>query len=154
MGRKKNPNMRTRAWGPPAWFLLIMVAMGYPSRNPTARQRREYRNFFISFGHIMPCNLCRTSYKKFLKETPLSSTVLNSRRNLVFWVFKIKNRVNKKLRLKQLGHSELLKKYKYYDSFRATACNNKLGCTRAPGSNKRPKRIKIKAVSDKQAKKK
>lgn len=151
---KKNPNMRTRAWGPPAWFVLIMVAMGYPCTRPTSRQRAEYRRFFKSFGDVMPCSLCRDSYKLFLKEIPMDNNVMSSRRNLVYWVFDIKNLVNEKLGCKQLQGPGYRTKYNEYDTYRATSCSkNKLGCTEASSGIRRPKRIKLVPVSDKKAKK-
>lgn len=146
--KKKSNNMRTRAWGPPMWFSITCVLMGYPEKNPTNTQKRDYVKFLKSLGKVMPCNLCRDSYKKFLKELPLTQKVLRSRKNLVMWFFKIHNKVNQKLNTKQLTQSQMEKKYKYYNQFRAAGCSKTdTGCNKT--FNKNPKRCKIKVTVDK-----
>lgn len=152
MVKKENPNMRTKAWGPPAWFFMTCVAMGYPSKNPTKLQKSYYRNFFKYVGKTLPCSLCRTSFAKFTKELPLTDKVLSSRRSLVIWLFKIHNKVNKKLKCKVLNKHDMDKKYKWYNQFRATTCSKKVGgCINAEKSVKKPLRTKIVTLIDKQA---
>jgi hypothetical protein len=45
---------------------------------------------------LLPCKFCRESYKKFTKELPIDD-YLNSKKDLIFWIYSIKNKVNKKL---------------------------------------------------------
>ena len=66
--KSKNPNLRTKAWGGPAWFYITCVAMGYPEKNPTKKQQNEYKKFYVSVGKTLPCCLCRESYDKFIKD--------------------------------------------------------------------------------------
>ena len=40
-GKPKNPNIRTRAFGPPMWFALIFTALGYPERSPTLKKKKR-----------------------------------------------------------------------------------------------------------------
>lgn len=151
--KSKNPNIRTRAFGPPTWASMILIAMGYPKTNPSLHKQKLYKRYFTCIGEVLPCNICRISYRKFIKSCPISKDVLSGRRKLVFWIFKIHNLVNQKLNCKVLTYKQLLKKYKYYDKFRATSCSkNMAGCTKAPKKNKNPKRIKIVCVKDKKAK--
>ena len=78
---------------------------------------------------------------------------MSTRKNLTFWVFKIKNLVNKKLGCKVLSHTELLKKYKYFNKFRAKNCSPKLlGCTKAVKGVKQPLKCKVVTVKDNKAK--
>ena len=150
--KSNNPNLRTKAWGPPAWFYITCVAMGYPDKNPTKKQRREYKKFYVSVGKTLPCCLCRESYEKFLKQLPLTSKVLSSRKNLVHWLFKIHNKVNKKLKCKVLKKKQLDKKYKWYENFRAVSCSPKLGgCIKAVNKVKEPKRTKVIMFVDEEA---
>lgn len=151
--KNKNPNIRTRAFGAPMWHALIFTALGYPERTPSFKKQRDYKRFFTLVGDTIPCNLCRDSYKLFLKKLPLNKKVMSTRKNLTFWVFKIKNMVNKKLGCKVLNYSELLKKYKYFNKFRATSCSPKLlGCTKAAKGVKQPLRCKVVTVKDHKAK--
>jgi hypothetical protein len=148
-----NPNIRTGAFGPPTWHSMVLIAMGYPKNNPTKEQRRIYKQYFTIIGEVLPCNLCRTSYRKFIKQVPLSPIVLSSRKKLVFWIFKIHNLVNKKLGCKQLKRDKFEKKYKYFEQFRATNCSKNIGgCIKADPKVKLPRKIKIMVVPDRKAK--
>lgn len=152
MKKDKNPNLRTKAWGPPAWFYLTAVAMGYPEKNPTMTQKKHYKQFYVYAGKTLPCSLCRKSYHKFLRELPLTNRVLSGRKNLVNWLFTIHNKVNKKLNCKILKKKELTKKYKWYDNFRAVSCSPELGgCLKPVKGVKVPLRTKIVTFVDKKA---
>lgn len=150
--RSLNPNMRTKAWGGPAWFYITCSLLGYPETRPTKTQRNTYKRFLVLAGKTLPCNLCRVSYAKFVKELPMTPKVLSSRKNLVMWFFKIHNKVNKKLGCKQLTSAGMEKKYKWYNKFRAMSCSPTLGgCVKALSSVKKPKKTKIVMCVDKQA---
>lgn len=145
----KQNGMRTKAWGPPAWMFLHMVTMGYPYKNPTKTQKKQYKTFFKNVGNILPCGLCRNSYKKFLKEIPITEEVLKSRKNLVHWFFKVHNRVNKKLNCEVLNRKQLNEKYRFYESFRAGKCGKDVaGCTKAQNQKKIPNKTKIIIIKD------
>lgn len=144
MPKDKNPNMRTKSWGPPAWFSTTCYLMGYPSCKPTATQKRNYKRFLTSFGDVLPCNLCRDSYKKFVRESPLTDSVLSTRKKLVMWFFKIHNKVNKKLGCKVLTTAQMNKKYKWYENFRAVKCSADMGgCLKSANNVRVPKRTKV-----------
>lgn len=143
-----NLGMRTKSWGPPAWFFLDIVTFGYPTK-PTNVQKKKYKQFFTILGDILPCGLCRESYRKFIREIKLTDKVLKNRRNLTMWFFKIHNMVNKKLGCKELSTVEMKKKIKFYEGFRASKCNKKMeGCTRALDQNKIPKKSKVITIYD------
>ena len=97
--------MKTRFWGPNAWNFLFCSVLGtYPDRldkkNKThIKIKNEFINLFNSLGFIMPCIYCRQSYRQFIKELPLNK-YMNTRIELCFWLYKLKDKVNKKL-LKQ-----------------------------------------------------
>lgn len=147
--RGSNDNMRTRAWGPPAWFYLTSVAMGYPLSSPTRSQRQAYKQFFTAVGDTLPCTLCRDSYKLYVKQSPLTSTVLSGRRRLVMWLFHIHNKVNAKLKCKKLTPKELQKKYQWYDQFRAVKCSPEMGgCIKPLNRKKYPQRILVVPCKD------
>jgi hypothetical protein len=144
---KQFNNIVTKCFGSPSWYTMEIFAMGYPLKNPTRKQQTDYRRFYKSFGDTLPCNLCRDSFKIFLKEIPLTNKVLSGRKELVFWVFKIHNRVNEKLSCKQFTRSDMEKKYKWYEQFRAKNCSKELGgCV--TGAKKIKKCVEIKIVPE------
>ena len=92
--KKQFNNIVTRCFGNPTWYVMEIFAMGYPLKNPSQKQKNSYKRFYKAFGDTLPCNLCRISYKKFLKEMPITDKELSGRKQLVFWVFNLHNKVN------------------------------------------------------------
>lgn len=114
--------MKTTYWGPNAWNFLFCSILGtYPEKIDNKNKnhikiKKEFKNLFNSLGYIMPCIFCRESYKVFIKDIPLDQH-LDSRVNLCFWLYKIKDKVNKKLIKQETEcfkneNSKLLKKLK------------------------------------------
>jgi hypothetical protein len=113
--------MKTTFWGPAAWNFLFTSVLGtYPEQiniknKEHLRIKKEFKNLFISLSYVMPCIYCRESYKEFIKEMPIDSH-LSGRIKLFFWLYKLKDKVNKKL-IKQENecfkkeHAKLLLKY-------------------------------------------
>ena len=114
--------MRTTFWGPNAWnFLFSSVLGSYPENIDIKNKehikiKKEFKNLFNSLGYVMPCIFCRESYRKFIKESPLDNH-LSGRIKLCFWLYKLKDKINKKL-IKQetecfkSEHEKLIKKLK------------------------------------------
>lgn len=114
--------MKTSFWGPNAWNFLFCSILGtYPEKinnkdKNHIKIKKEFINLFNSLAFIMPCVFCRESYKQFVKELPISD-YLNGRIELCHWLYKLKDKVNKKL-IKQEKecfnneHSKILEKLK------------------------------------------
>ena len=113
--------MKTTIWGPAAWtFLFCSVLGAYPikldEKNPEhVKIKKHFKNMFVSFGYTMPCFYCRESYKCFTKEMPIDNH-MNTRLHLVTWLYKLKDKVNKKLIKQELEcynieHEKLLERY-------------------------------------------
>lgn len=98
-------------WGTPLWLSLHFITFSYPTSNPSEKTKREYKQFFKSVGNVLPCSYCRKSFKQFLKEMPLTSRVLSSRKNLVNWLFNFHNKVNVKLQKKPMSKRQFEQKY-------------------------------------------
>jgi hypothetical protein len=90
--------MQTRVWGPAGWLFLHSIAQNYPWE-PTAEKKESYKLFFRLVGDVLPCRYCRDSYNDFIKGqgTCLDDSVMESRKTLTEWLYKIHNKVNKKL---------------------------------------------------------
>lgn len=92
-----NPNK----WGKPQWKSAFCVCSGYPS-SPTELHKIAYKQYFTSLGNVLPCVFCRQSYEIFLRLLPIDP-YLKSRYLLTYWLYLIKDRVNKKLNYQHAG---------------------------------------------------
>lgn len=110
----------TRAWGPAGWFFLFSCILGaYPVRITKSKNhimiRKHFKALIQSLQYTMPCVFCRNSFKKFYKQIPISPYLIG-RIELAYWLYKIRDLVNKKLQHQELEcynteKQELKKKY-------------------------------------------
>lgn len=106
MRRKKNAFAQPPVWGPSTWRMLHCVSMTYPSR-PTRKHKHDMETFLNSLGNILPCRLCGSNYRAYLKDHPAD---LRSRDALVRWMIDLHNDVNHRLRKPILSVDEALEK--------------------------------------------
>ncbi len=94
--------LSTKHWGPAGWkFLFSCIMGGYPpvmdAKNKEHQQiKQHFENMFISLGYTMPCIYCRESYKIFYSQLP-PTKFFGSRISLMYWLYSIRDKVNKKL---------------------------------------------------------
>lgn len=97
-----NDGMNTKMWGPHLWnYLFISILGRYPveidDRNKEHLKIRHYfKSLLVSLQYIMPCVYCRESYKIFIKELPIKRYLVG-RIQLMYYVYLLKDKVNKKL---------------------------------------------------------
>ncbi len=143
-----NPNatngLMTNVWGPPGWVFLHAVTFGYPMNPkefdrehnlPEGTTEERYRVFFEHAGYVFPCRYCRESYQDFIQEIPIES---ESREKLVVWLYKIHERVNKKLNKKNEPIESVIHRY---ESLRATCTKDKKGCSIPVGFSARKRTL-------------
>ena len=92
--------MDTRFWGPSGWKLLHSIAGDYPE-NPDEYDKNNYKIFFETLPHILPCIYCRNSLTDYYSQFPIDKS-LDKRKNLDRWLYNIHNLVNDKLRRQRL----------------------------------------------------
>jgi len=88
---------------------MHFVALGFPDR-PDETTRKQYREFFESFQHVLPCQSCATHYQENLQRVPISEH-LKDRETLLRWTFDLHNDVNKRMGKSVLSYDEALKLY-------------------------------------------
>jgi hypothetical protein len=87
-------------WGPIFWNTMHILSLGYPAQ-PTNDDKAAAKQFFQSLKILLPCPVCREHYKQHVTDAALEEAV-QSKGQLIFWVWELHNRVNQ-----MLGKSEL-----------------------------------------------
>lgn len=124
--------LATKKWGPSGWNFLFSCIMGaYPvNLNPSDKHHRAIKHHFksmlLSLTYTMPCIFCRQSFAGFIKEIPIEP-FMGGRIDLMFWLYLIRDKVNRKLieqeqkcyndekkKLKIAYHSNLITQSEYY----------------------------------------
>ena len=88
--------MNTTFWGPSGWVFLHTLTFIYPE-SPSYTDKVKMQNFMNSISYILPCKYCRISFTKYSNSLPITD-YLDSRTKVIEWLYKIHNKVNKKLR--------------------------------------------------------
>jgi len=88
--------MNTTFWGPSGWEFLHTLTFIYPDK-PSYNDKVKMQHFMNTINYILPCKYCRISFTKYTKSLPIDD-YLESRDKMVEWLYKIHNKVNKKLR--------------------------------------------------------
>lgn len=124
--------MDTKAWGPGLWKFLHITSFNYPE-NPTPTDMAHYKALFLNLQYTLPCKYCRESYARFVTEIPIDP-YLRSRKTLAYWLYKIHNKVNNKLRAqgnnvpRNPSFEAVSRKYNQYRA----KCSNKTKSCRKP----------------------
>lgn len=125
--------MKTSVWGNHAWNFLHACAYEYPA-SPTEGDKQAAANLFRSLGHMLPCKDCCRNYQQEVKEDPVEKH-LGSRDELLAWLLRLHNKVNRRLGKATLTAEQLHEKYANQgcevDSFLAAPCGGKTEATAA-----------------------
>jgi hypothetical protein len=109
--------MNTTFWGPSGWQFLHTLTFIYPE-SPTFNDKVKMRELMYSLSFILPCKYCRSSFSKYIKSLPIDN-YLDSRKLIVEWLYKIHNKINKKLRIQGFckhSNPELSNVIKHYEN--------------------------------------
>ena len=133
-GEGSESGMQTKVWGPVGWVFLHCIVQNYPW-NPTPRQKSEYKKFLSAIASVLPCRYCRESFAQYIseKDTLLNDKSLKNRKTLTFWLYKMHNKVNRKLGVPPSHWPSFEAVWKRYESYRAKCTKtveneNKKGC--------------------------
>lgn len=106
-------NMPPQIWGPIFWATLHIASLGY-SDNPTERQKNHMKVFYESMMDVLPCPVCRKHYEINLEEMPVTDA-LNSRTDLIKWVFDMHNRINVQLGKREFTFAEFVESMRHLE---------------------------------------
>jgi hypothetical protein len=82
-------------WGPKLWFISHAIAFNYPE-NPTQADKDNHKQWFELYKFMIMCDVCRKHYAEHLLKNPIDNN-LNSRDDLIKWVWQLHNTVNESL---------------------------------------------------------
>jgi hypothetical protein len=102
-------SIKPAIWGPHGWKFLHYVSLGYPN-SPSYEDKSNYKQFYHSLQHVLPCEKCAMNYKQNLVKLPIDNH-LESRDSLVKWVIDIHNLVNNELSKEKVSYEEALSLY-------------------------------------------
>jgi len=94
--------METIYWGPAGWRFLHILTFLYPE-SPDTGDKILMRDMMNLLPDILPCKYCRASFTKYMTNLDITPA-LESRDLLVEWLYKMHNKVNKKLRSQGFCH--------------------------------------------------
>ena len=92
-GASKPLTLTKQEIGRNTWSLLHSIAASYPNE-PTEEDKKHITNFLYGLANPFPCKICGTHLLKMLKKEGVHA---NSREELVNYICKIHNIVNKVL---------------------------------------------------------
>ena len=102
-------SLKPDIWGPHGWKFMHYVSLGYPT-NPTETDKQNYKTFYTSLQHILPCEKCAQNYSHNLQKYPIDNH-LESRDTLIKWAIDIHNQVNNELNKTELTYENALSLY-------------------------------------------
>ncbi len=94
-------SINPKLWGPYYWKVFHLTAFGFPD-NPSKEDKKIYKDFYIYFTKILPCEKCTQDSRKAIKLVNWDE-VLSSRDSLIKWTHFFHNDVNIKLKKKTIS---------------------------------------------------
>jgi len=108
--------MLTSVWGAPTWHFLHTMSFNYPV-NPTAEDKKHYKDFIYSLRYVLPCKYCRMNLKNNLKQKPLLKCHMESRATFSRYIYELHELVNKMLGKKShLSYCDVRERYEHFRS--------------------------------------
>lgn len=94
-------------WGPKMWEIMHTFSFSYPIY-PTHVEKQSAHNFYTSIGILIPCKECSQHCLDYVKSNPPH---VQSKNNLIDWVYTFHNEVNIRLGKPHYSKQDLLNKY-------------------------------------------
>jgi hypothetical protein len=107
---------QTSVWGPLIWQTFHIISFNYPV-NPSNIDKKNYKNWLLSFQFTLPCVYCRMNFKKNLKEVNFNYAVFNNRETFSRFIYDLHNCVNRMLGKKiKISYEEVRDRYEHFRS--------------------------------------
>ena len=113
---QSNDGMLVSVWGPSQWHFLHTMSFNYPVQ-PTALQKKQYRNYMLNLKNVLPCGKCRKNLVKNYEKLPLTMAHMQSRYTFSKYVYDLHELINEMLNKKSGLTYEMVRER--YEHFRA-----------------------------------
>jgi hypothetical protein len=123
MAEQFNISMPPDVWGPIFWDSMHIVSLAYPVQ-PTEADKAGAKAFFESLATVIPCPICREHYSAKIKESPIA---LDSKGELIYWVWDIHNQVNTMLNKPTVTIEQFMERMRNLGSIRGTSASASIG---------------------------
>jgi hypothetical protein len=118
--------MNPEIWGPKAWLFLHSITLAYPN-NPTETDKNNYKVFFNTLQHVLPCQKCSYNFQNNFKNNSIDNH-LDSKKSLVKWLIGIHNSINEENNKSIMTYDEVVKYYKQiYNISKDNSFNKDIG---------------------------
>ena len=108
--------MLTTIWGPAMWHFLHTMSFNYPVE-PSAKQKKQYKQFILSLRNVLPCRYCRENLSKNLKQLNFSNKHMKDRATFSHFVYDLHELVNKMLgKTSGLSYCDVRERYEHFRS--------------------------------------
>ena len=88
-------NINPIIWGPKFWDVFHFTAFGYPEKQ-TGADTEVYKQFYINFFKVLPCDACAKSSQEILNVNDLDKALV-SKEELIKWTYDFHDKINIKL---------------------------------------------------------
>jgi hypothetical protein len=108
--------MLTSVWGPAKWHFLHTMSFNYPV-NPSAKDKKHYRDFILNLRYVLPCKYCRINLANNLKKKPLKMCHMASREHFSRYIYELHETINRMLKKKSnLSYCDVRDRYEHFRS--------------------------------------
>jgi len=108
-------NLNPIIWGPYFWQTFHFTAFGYPE-NPNEIDKEAYKQFYINFFKVLPCDVCVKSSPEILNVNDLDKALV-SRTTLIKWTYDFHDKVNVKLGKKSPSFENFISNFTSRDTY-------------------------------------
>ncbi len=122
MAEQFNISMPPDVWGPIFWDSMHIASLAYPVQ-PTEADKAGAKAFFESLASVIPCPICREHYSAKIKESPIA---LDSKGELIYWVWDIHNQVNTMLNKPTVTIEQFMERMRNLGSIRGTSTSSSI----------------------------
>ena len=111
---ESNDGILTSIWGPSLWHSLHSISFNYPV-NPTAQNKKDYRDFVLNLQNVLPCGKCRENLKKNFKTLPFTMDKMKNRETFSRYIYDLHEVVNAMLGKKSgLSYDDVRERYEHF----------------------------------------
>lgn len=111
---KSRDGMQSAIFGPAFWMTIHITSFNYPVE-PTEEDKKNYSNWLMSIGKILPCRYCRENFPKNIEAAGYNyDTCMKSRDSFSKFCYELHDVVNKMLKKTSPPFEEIRSKYELF----------------------------------------